>query len=157
MNIPHFPKSVQFGINRYYKAMRTATHTYYVCYLESDDNAQVLCFDNKGELLASNIHATNAMQDDTANLNFIWVSPTMQANLNILAEEGYDLLMQNEPGGFSTEHLIQNYAEQVLKMSEEDAANFAAEEDNEDLFPEHKTERAKKLFYIWYYYYSNNN
>jgi hypothetical protein len=74
-------------LGRYYRALETPNHIYFVNFTESDENASVKMYDRKMKLISDNNFAYEGMMEDIENNFYSWSSPKMKEAIVLIKEE----------------------------------------------------------------------
>ena len=72
-------------LGKYYRAVETEDHVYFVNYQEGDENAQTLMYDKEtGELTSNNYFATVDLTQVCINKKYTWMSSTFKRGLKFV-------------------------------------------------------------------------
>jgi hypothetical protein len=74
-------------LGKYYRALETPSHIYFVNFKESDENSSVKMYDRKMNLVSDNYFAYVGMMEDIENDFYSWVSPKMKEAIVLIKKE----------------------------------------------------------------------
>jgi len=69
---------IKTPLGEYHRALETPMHIYFVNYAEGDDNANVLMYDRKMQLVSNNHFANSGMSEDLQSGVYSWIAPKLK-------------------------------------------------------------------------------
>jgi len=76
-------KVITTALGKYYRAMETLHHIYFVNFDESDENASVKMFNRNREIVSDNYFAHGAFMEDVENKRYTWMSEKLKESLEM--------------------------------------------------------------------------
>ena len=76
-------KVITTALGKYYRALETEHHIYFVNFDESDENASVKMFNRNREIVSDNYFAYQAFMEDIENKRYTWMSEKLKECLEM--------------------------------------------------------------------------
>lgn len=74
-------KVIETPLGKYFRALETPQHIYFVNYDESDENGAIKMYNRKRELVSDNYFAFEAFTEDLRKANYNWMDAKLKQHL----------------------------------------------------------------------------